>query len=87
MHDLRPKVDKKVDYYNEKRRELYKTHFLSEKWIDDNKIDKMIDLWIKNNVEIKGINLVKYRSLRKSIHCNVAAIQSIPIGRFEEIKT
>ena len=87
MYDLRPKVDKKVSYYDEKRRELYTSHFLSEKWIDDNKIDKMIDLCITNNVEIKGINLVKYRSLRKSINCNVAAIKSIPISSFEEIKT
>jgi hypothetical protein len=86
MYVLQPKVEKKVNYYNEKRRELYTSHFLSEKWIDDNKIDKMIDLCITNNVEIKGINLVKYRSLRKSINCNVAAIKSIPISIFEEIK-
>lgn len=87
MYDLRPKVEKKVGYYNEKRRELYTSHFLSEKWINHDKITKMIDLCIKNNVEIKGINLVKYRSLRNSINSCVAAIQTMPISRFEEIKT
>ena len=87
MYVLKPKVEKEVDYYCEKRRELYKEHFLSEKWIDHDKITKMINLCIENNIEIKGINLVKFRSLRNSIHCNVAAIQSIPISSFEEIKT
>ena len=87
MHDLRPKVSIKVDFYFKKRNELYKAHFFSDKWINNDKIDKMIDLWIKNNIEIKGINLVKYRSLRKGILCNVAAIRGIPISRFEEIKT
>jgi hypothetical protein len=87
MYVLRPKVDKKVSYYNEKRRELYTSHFLSEKWIDNNKITKMINLCIQNNIEIKGINLVKFRSLRNSINSCIAAIQTIPISSFEEIKT
>lgn len=87
MYVLRPKVEKKVDYYNEKRRELYTSHFLSEKWINHDKITKMIDLCIKNNIEIKGVNLVKFRSLRNSINSCVAAIQTMPISRFEEIKT
>ena len=71
----------------EKRRELYTSHFLSEKWIDNNKITKMINLCIQNNIEIKGINLVKFRSLRNSINSCIAAIQTIPISSFEEIKT
>ena len=87
MYDLRPKVEKKVDYYNEKRRELYTSHFLSEKWINHDKITKMIDLCIKNNIEIKGVNLVKYRSLRNYIHDCPVAIQCTPISSFEEIKT
>ena len=87
MYLLRPKVDKKVSYYDEKRRELYTSHFISEKWIDRDKITKMIDLCIKNNIEIKAINLVKFRSLRNYIHCCAAAIQSTPISSFEEIKT
>lgn len=87
MYVLRPKVEKKVDYYCEKRKELYKSHFLSEKWIDNNNITKMINLCIQNNIEIKGINLVKFRSLRNSIHSCVAAIQTIPVSSFEEIKT
>jgi hypothetical protein len=86
MYVLQPKVEKKVDYYNEKRRELYTAHFLSEKWIDNDKITKMINLCIENNIEIKGINLVKFRSLRNSINSSVAAIKSIPISSFEEIK-
>jgi hypothetical protein len=87
MYVLRPKVDKKISYYDEKRRELYTSHFLSEKWVDHNKITKMIDLCIKNNIEIKGINLVKYRSLRNYIHDCPVAIQCTPISSFEEIKT
>ena len=87
IYDLRPKVAKKVSYYYEKSEVLYISHFLSEKRINNDKITKMIDLCIKNNIEIKGINLVKYRSLRNSIHCRFGAIQSIPIGHFEEIKT
>jgi hypothetical protein len=86
MYDLRPKVAKKVSYYDEKRRELYTSHFLSEKWINHDKITKMIDLCIKNNIEIKGINLVKYRSLRNYIHDCPVAIQCTPISSFEEIK-
>lgn len=86
MYVLRPKVEKKVSYYNEKRRELYTSHFLSEKWINHDKITKMIDLCIKNNIEIKGVNLVKYRSLRNYIHDCPVAIQCTPISSFEEIK-
>lgn len=44
MYLLTPKVEKEVSYYH-------------EKWIDRDKITKMIDLCIKNNIEIKAINL------------------------------
>ena len=47
----------------------------------------MINLCIQKNIEIKGINLVKFRSLRNSINSCIAAIQTIPISSFEEIKT
>jgi hypothetical protein len=89
MYVLKPKLDKKVDYYDEKRSELYTAHFLSEKLINYDKITKMINLCIENNIEIKGINLVKFRSLRNSINSSFAiiAVKSIPISSFEEIKT
>lgn len=45
----------------------------------------MIDLCIENNIQIKGINLIKFRSLRNTINNNIP-LADINIKEFEECK-
>ena len=90
LEELRQSINKKQTYNYEKIKQLYNAHFLRNERAeickeDDKKINKMIHLCIENNIEIKGINLVKFRNLRKSIKdgCHLGSIDN---KQFEEIK-
>jgi hypothetical protein len=91
LEELRQSIIKKQKYNYERRRQLYNSHFLRNERAgiccdeDENKIIKMINLCIENNIEIKGINLVKFRNLRRAIKsgCHLGGIDN---KQFEEIK-
>ena len=77
MQELEEKINKKIKYNNQRRKELYNEHFnRNEKQAigcdeDKRNITKMIDACIEKNVEIEGINLIKFRELRNRMSwCN-----------------
>ncbi len=88
LEELNRNIHKKMRCNEEKRKQLYNSHFLRDerKGImteDINKINKMINLCIDHNIEMEGINLIKFRSLRNTIYRG-CYLSQINVKEFEE---
>jgi hypothetical protein len=89
LKELSENISRKMKYNSDRRQQLYNAHFLRDERShirDDEKknITKMINLCIENNIEIKDINLIKFRTLRNTIYSGVH-ISQINIKDFQEI--